>query len=393
MSAESTGYDAARITVLEGREAIRKRPGMYIGSTTVRGLHQLVLDEVGRAVKASLAGRDGRGGKVEVTLTSDGGVRVTDDGPGVPFEDCGKSGAPGLETLLTRWFGRAGHERHDRSTVFMAPWTGESSVTNALSSRLTAEVRREGVRRVQEFARGVALAPPADAGPVTGSGTTLTFRPDPEVFDTVEYVFAVLAARLAELAFLNPGLDLVLTDERSPDGPQRARFRFPGGVGEFVTFLDAQAGEWFIPDVIAFEREDPRMAGGMDVALAWSGTHEERIRSFVNSLATHNGGTHETGLREGIAVAVDVYARAHGLLTAADPALRADHVGADLTAVVSVKLDDPELTDCTRRTLGNTAVRACVAEAVREHLGAWLEEHPREAEGIVDRILRSPVRD
>ncbi|MFJ2593634.1 DNA gyrase subunit B [Streptomyces erythrochromogenes] len=389
MSAESTGYDAARITVLEGREAVRKRPGMYVGSTGLRGLHHMLLDEVGRAVNASLSGR---GGRVEVTLTPDGGVRVTDDGPGMPFEDCGETGRPGLETLLTQLFAGA-QERHGRRTVFMGPWAAAPSVTNALSSRLTAEVRREGVRRVQEFARGVALSPPTDAGPATGSGTTLTFRPDAEIFDTVEYGFAALAARLTELAFLNPGLDLVLTDERSPHGPQRARLRFLGGVREFVALLDAQAGEHLGADVIAFGQEDPRMAGSMEVALSWSGTHEQRVRGFVNSMATRNGGTHETGLRGGVAAAVDAYARAQGLLTAADPEVRADRVGADLTAVVSVKLDHPELIDCTRLRLGNPAVRACVAEAVREHLGAWLEEHPREAEAVVARILRAPVRD
>ncbi|THA86117.1 ATP-binding protein [Streptomyces sp. A0592] len=388
MNAESTGYDAARIRVLEGREAIRKRPGMYVGSTGVRGLHHMLLDEVGRAVNASLSGR---GGRVEVTLTPDGGVRVTDDGPGTPFEDCPDTGRPGLETQLTRPFTGA-REHHDRSTVLMAPWVGGPGVTNALSSRLTAEVRREGVRRVQEFARGVALAPPCDAGPATGSGTTITFLPDAEIFDTVEYAYAVLAARLTELAFLNPGLDLVLTDERSPDRPQRARLRFPGGVREFVTFLDALAGEHLAADVIAFEREDPRMAGSMEVALSWSGTHGERVRGFANSLATSNGGTHETGLREGVAAAVDAYARERGLLTAADPEVTADRVGADLTAVVSVKLDRIEPADSTRLKLGNVAVRPCVAEAVRAHLGTWLEEHPREAEDVVDRFLRGPVR-
>ncbi|MEU5145802.1 DNA gyrase subunit B [Streptomyces yangpuensis] len=389
MSAESTGYDAARITVLEGLEAVRKRPGMYVGSTGVRGLHHLLLDEVGRAVNASRA--DG-GGRVEVTLTPDGGVRVTDDGAGMPFEDCRDTGRPGLETLLTVLFAGT-KEQHDRRTVFMGPRAGAPSVTNALSSRLTAEVRRAGVRRVQEFARGVALSPPTDAGPATASGTTLVFRPDAEIFDTVEYGFAALAARLTELAFLNPGLDLVLTDERSSDGPQRARLRFLGGVREFVALLDAQAGEHLPADVIAFEREDPRMAGSMEVALSWSGTHEERVRGFVNSMATHNGGTHEAGLREGVAAAVDAYARARGLLMPTDREVHADRVGADLTAVVSVKLDRPELIDCTLLRLGNPAVRACVAEAVRDHLGAWLEEHPREAEAVVARILRAPVRD
>ncbi|MER7732806.1 DNA gyrase subunit B [Streptomyces erythrochromogenes] len=391
MSAETTGYDAARITVLEGREAVRKRPGMYIGSTDVRGLHHMLLDEVGRAVNASLAGGGG-GGRVEVALTPDGGARVTDDGPGTPFEDCGDTGDPGLETLLTRCFGSA-RRRPGRRTVLVTPWTTDPGVTNALSSRLTAEVRRRGVRRVQEFARGVALAPPADAGPATGSGTTLTFRPDPEVFGTVEFAFAALAARLAELAFLNPGLDLVLTDERSPDGPQRARLRFLGGVREFVTFLAVQAGEPFVRDVIAFEREAPRMAGNMEVALSWSDAHEERLRSFVNSMATHHGGSHEWGLRTGIAAAVDAYARAKGLLTATDPALRAEDVGAGLTAVVSVKLDDPEFTGCMGWTLGNDAVSACVAEAVRDQLGAWLEKHPQAAEAVVARILPAPVAD
>ncbi|MFJ7779213.1 DNA gyrase subunit B [Streptomyces yangpuensis] len=389
MSAESTGYDAVRITVLEGREAVRKRPGMYVGSTGVRGLHRLLLNELGRAVNASLAGG---GGRVEVTLTPDGGVRVTDDGAGTPFEECEDTGRPGLETLLTELFAGT-REQHDRRTVFMAPRPLALSITNTLSSRLTAEVRREGVRRVQEFARGVALSPPTDAGPATASGTTLAFRPDAEIFDTVEYGFAALAARLTELAFLNPGLDLVLTDERSSDGPQRARFRFLGGVREFVTLLDAQAGEHLPADVIAFEREDPRMAGSMEVALSWSGTHEERLRGFVNSMATRDGGTHETGLREGVAAAVDAYARAQGLLTAADPEVRADRVGADLTAVVSVKLDRPELTDCTLLALGNPAVRTCVAEAVRDRLGAWLEEHPQEAEAVVARILRAHVPD
>ncbi|MGZ9929035.1 DNA gyrase subunit B [Streptomyces sp. NC-S4] len=384
MSDEAIEYDASHIQVLEWPEAVRKRPGMYIGSLDERGLHQLVFEVADRAVNGVLTGR---ANSVGVTLMADGDVRVADDGPGISFGVAEDTDGPGLEALLTELsaWARPGHRRGVTLTLFgLGP-----AVTNAMSSRLTAEVRREGVRWVQEYACGVAIAPPTAAGPATGSGTTITFRPDATLFETTECSFAVLAERFRELAFLNRGLDISLTDERPPGGPQTARFRFLGGVRDFVATLRAQAGTPVHADVIGFEQEDPRMAGTMEVALQWCRSRQERIRSFVNSTATPYGGTHEAGLREGVVAALDAYARARGLLTAAEPGLGADRIGEGLTAVVSVKLDHPEFVGATHGELDNAPVRACVAEAVREHLGDWLEQNPGQAESVVTELLRA----
>ncbi|MER6449052.1 ATP-binding protein [Streptomyces venezuelae] len=388
MSDEAIKYDASHIQVLTGLEAVRKRPGMYVGSTGERGLHQLVFEVADRAVDEALSGRAGR---VDVTLMADGVVRVADNGPGIPFGAAEDTGGPGLEALLTDLSAGAGPG--SRRVVTLSLFGLTPAVTNALSSRLTAEVRREGIRWVQEYACGVAVAPPAVTGPATGSGTSMTFRPDATLFETTECSFAVLAERFEELAFLNRGLDLSLTDERPPGGPQTARFRFPGGVRDFVASIRARAGTVVQTDVIGFEREDPRMAGTMEVALRWCGSREEQVRSFVNSMATPYGGTHEAGLRDGVAAALDAYARARGLLTAAEPGLGADRVGEGLTAVVSVKLDRPEFVGATRGELDNAPVRACVGEAVREHLGAWLEQNPEQAEAVVTEILRADALD
>ncbi|MFE0255520.1 ATP-binding protein [Streptomyces sp. NPDC059010] len=386
-------YDAARIEVLEGREAVRKRPGMWVGSVTERGLHQLVFEVVGRAVNEVSATGAGR---VDVTLTSDGGVRVADDGPGVAFEApaAGDADGPGLEALLTSMC--AGSEPSGRRLVGVGQFGAGLFVANALSSRLTAEVRREGVRRAQEFARGVALAPPCAAGPATGSGTTVAFWPDAGIFETTECSFAVLAERFRQVAFLNRGLEISLTDERPAGGARVVRFRFPDGVRDFVAALDAEAGASLHPDVIGFEREDPRMAGTMELAFLWSGTRwngsrAERVRGFANSLATPEGGTHVDGFRDGVAAAVTTYARKRGLPAAVevDPGSVADRIGEGLTAVVSVKLDRPEFLGATRGLLGNPEVRACVGEAVRECLDGWFEEHPERAAEVVDRIVRS----
>ncbi|WP_031476163.1 ATP-binding protein [Streptomyces bicolor] len=377
------GYDAARIEVLEGRAAIRKRPGIYVGSIGQRGLHQLVFEVVGQAVNEVLA----KGaGSVDVTLTADGGVRVTDDGPGVPFEAraSGDSGGTGLEALLTSQY--AGSAPGGRNLAAVGPVGVGLVVANALSSRLTAEVRCEGVRWVQEYARGVALAPPSAVGSATGSGTTIAFWPDTEIFETTRCSFAVLAERFRQLAFLNKGLGISLTDEGLSGEVRAVRFRFPDGVRDFVAALDAEAGATLQPDVIGFEQEDPRMAGTMEVALLWSGSHGERIRSFANSLPTPHGGTHVDGFRDGVTAAVTAYARDRGLPTA-NSVPAADRVGQGLTAIVSVKLDRPEFLGATRGQLGNTDVRVCVREAVRERLGNWFEEHPEQAMEVVDRIV------
>ncbi|WP_324617223.1 hypothetical protein [Streptomyces sp. NRRL F-2580] len=266
-------------------------------------------------------------------------------------------------------------------------------VTNALSSRLTAEVRRKGVHWVQEYARGVALTPPTSAGPTTRGGTTIAFWPDTDIFETAECSFAVLAEHFRELAFLNRGLDISLTDERPPGGSRSVRCRFPGGARDFVVFLDAQAGASVHPDVIGFEREHPRIAGTVEVALRWRVSHGERLQSYANSELTPYGGTHMAGFRDGVAAAVNAHVRERRLLAEAAPDLSVDQIGDGLTAVVSVKLDRPEFSGSTRGVLGGSAVRNSVAEAVREHLGTWLERHPEQAAAIVGRIIQGAGQD
>ncbi|GAA0695712.1 hypothetical protein GCM10010193_57960 [Kitasatospora atroaurantiaca] len=387
MSEEASKYDASQIQVLEGWEAIRKRPGMYIGSTGERGLRHLVFEVANRAVNEVLAGH---ASCVAVTLTSDSGVCVANDGRGVRIGEAGDTGISSLEALLTRMQTGAGPcGRHDVTLGFcgVGPF-----VVNALSSRMTAEVRRGGARWVQEYARGVAVTPLTEAGTSTGSGTTITFWPDADIFGTAEYSFDGLAERFRELALLNRGLEISLTDQRRPGEARSARFRYPDGARDFVAILDEQKEEPVHPHIIGFEREEPRMAGTVEVALRWRASHDERVRSFANSRPTE-GGTHERGFRDGVAAAVTAYARERRLLTATDPDLDADRIGEGLTAVVSVKLDHPEFEGSTRGWLGNAAVGACVEEAVQEHLGKWLGGHSEQAAAVIDRIIQGARRD
>ncbi|MFC1436228.1 DNA gyrase subunit B [Streptacidiphilus sp. N1-3] len=380
MGEEATNYDASQIQVLEGWEAIRKRAGMYIGSTGERGLSQLVFEAAGRAVNDVLAGRASH---VDITLMPDGGVCLADDGPGDGVDEVGGTGMPGLEALLTRMQTRTWS--CSRRDVEMDLCGVGPFVVNALSSRMTAEVRRGGVRWIQEYARGVALTPLTEAGASTGSGTTVTFWPDAEIFGSAELSFEALTGRFRELALLNRGLQVSLTDRRRSGESRAVRFRYPDGVRDFVALLDGREAPVH-PQVIGFEQEEPRMAGTVEVALRWCGGAGERVRSFANNRPT-DGGTHERGFREGVAAAVTAYARQRQLLSAADAERVAERVGEGLTAVVSVKLDDPEFLGSTCGVLGNTAVRACVGQAVQEHLGGWLEAHPEHAAAVLDRII------
>ncbi|MFK0189162.1 DNA gyrase subunit B [Streptomyces rubiginosohelvolus] len=388
MTEEASAYGAARVTEVEGRELMRKRPSMYVGSTGVRGLHQLVHEVAARLVNEVLAGG---GGRVDVTLTRDGGIRITDDGPGIPFEEAGGVCADGgLETLLTRPDTELPPD--GRNTVRWSVYGIGPCAATVMSSRLTAEVRRGGARWVQEYARGVALAPPAAAGPATDSGTTIAFWPDPDIFETVDCSFAVLARRLREVALLNRGLTLSLTDERPAGGTRSVGFRYPDGAGDFVALLDAET-EWVLPEVIACEWEDEGMAGIAEAALSWRRAGEERVRSFANSAPTPEGGTHEDGFRTGVTAALTEYALRHGFLKAGDPDFGADRVGEGLTAVVSVRLDRPEYHGSTRGRLGGAAVRDGVEQGVREHLGSWLDRHPERAAAIIGRITRDTAPD
>ncbi|MEU9047868.1 MULTISPECIES: DNA gyrase subunit B [unclassified Kitasatospora] len=324
----------------------------------------------------------GTASRVEITLTADGGVRVTDDGTGLPVEPDGHGHGhgPPLETRLTVL--SCGALPVNRRSLFGGYFGAGLAVVNALSDRLTAEVRRDGARWVLEYERGVAVAPPARTGPADGSGTAITFRPDAEIFETLESSFDTLAARLRELAFLNRELDITLTDDRDPAAPRTVRLRFPGGLRDHI----AEQGTPLHPDVIGFEREYSEMGGTVEVALCWCDSREERVASYASSLPTTAGGTHELGFRDGLAAAVNAYAREQRLLTPSDPDFTPTQLGAGLTAVVSVKLDRPEFEGATRDRLGNKPVRACVAEAVREHLTAWLHADPAQATAVLARI-------
>jgi DNA gyrase subunit B len=387
VSREPIKYDARHIQVLEWLEAVRKRPGMYVGSTGERGVRQLVFEASGRAVNEALAGRAGR---VEITLMPDGGVRVADDGPGVPFEDGGNAGGRGLEALLTRimigW--RPSDPRHPVLSL-LGPGL---AIVNALSSRLVAEVRRDGLRWVQEYARGVTSASPTDAGSAADSGTVITFWPDADIFETAECSYVELAERFRELAFLNRGLEISLTDNR-PSEARSVRFRSPDGVRDMVAFLDEQAAALVDSEVIGFEREDLRMAGMMEVALRWRGSGEGWVRSFANSWPTPGGGTHVVGFHEGVGAALSAYARERRLLTATDPDFSTELISRGLTAVLSVKLEYPEFKGSTRGVLGNAAVRACMRQTVEESLGGWLKEHPQQAAAVIDRIMQGARQD
>lgn len=381
MSGAVHGYSAAGIPLLDGPEAIRKRPGMYVGSTSERGLRTYVFTVSDWAVNEVLAEDAGH---VEIVLESDGGVRVALDGPGIPVEAAGHPGTPSLEELLTRtlvepW--RGGHRFVDAGLMGMGLF-----VTNALSSRLTGEVRREGVRWVQRFDRGVAAGPPAPEGPTTDTGTVIAFLPDADIFEVTEYSFDAMAEHFRTQAFLNRALDIALTDERPPGGPRSERFHCPGGAKDFVAFLTAGAGTSDETDVFGFEQEDPRIAGSVEVALKWSRDATGDMRTFANSRPTPEGGSHLVGFREGVTAAVDAFARERRLPATTTADRVPDRLWDGLTAVVSVKLDRPEFEGSTRAVLGNAEVRESVASAVQEHLLMWLTEDPRLAAAVADRI-------
>ncbi|MFH7594519.1 DNA gyrase subunit B [Streptomyces racemochromogenes] len=398
MSEERTAYDASRIQVLDPREAIRRRPGMYVGSCDERGLHRQLFELCGEGVNEVLAGRADR---VDVTLAPEGWVRIAVDGPRVPPDDrAGDCGGPGLEALLADL--DANPPLRSRNAVELSSFGSRMGpfVANALSSRLTAEFGRGQTRRVHRYERGYAVGPEttpdgprsqdgprADDGREAAPGTLITFRPDTDVFGTAEHSFDVLAERFRELAYLNPGLDIHLSDRRSVDWARSERFRFPGGARDFVAFLAGRRTPGsFHGRVHGLALEEPRMSGSVEVALSWDSAPGEEVRSFANSCPTPWGGTHVEGFRAGLAAAVNAFARERGLLTPTAPDLDAGRVSGGLTAVVSVKLDRVELTGSTRGALANEDVLAPVAQAVREHLRTWLAEDPQLAATVAARV-------
>ncbi|QES46677.1 hypothetical protein DEJ50_01235 [Streptomyces venezuelae] len=353
-------YDASHIEVLEGLEAVRKRPGMYVGSTGERGLHQMVDEVLAYALDEALAGH---ADTIDVTITADGGLRVADNGRGIPV--------PAVESVLTDLF--SGYPTSGRVGA---------SVVNALSDRLAVEVRREGFRWTQEHSRGVPLGPPARNEATSERGTTITFWADEEIFETTRYSFTTLSQRLRELASLHHGVTVSLTDERRAPVVHQ---RYHGGVRGLVTHLNSHRGELVHPTVIAFAAADG--TSSVEIAMQWCGSGEEAMHSFANLVRTVQGGTHEEGFREAVTASVNAHAREQGLLPGNEPGndeeFTRDTVHRGLTAVVSVKLRDPEFHGATRTILGNAEVYEEVRTLVRRHLANWLDANPQEAADIV----------
>jgi DNA gyrase subunit B len=372
-------YTAKDITVLEGLEPVRLRPGMYIGSTGSRGLHHLVYEVVDNAVDEALAGFCTA---IEVVIHPDNSVTVTDDGRGIPVEVMPEQGLPALTVVLTKLHsgGKFGGEGYKVSGGLHGVGV---SVVNALSEWLTAEVRRDGEVWRQEFARGEPTGALEVAGK-TGAetGTTISFKPDQEVFDELEFSTEALVQRLRETAFLTRGLRIVLVDERA--GGVRSEFHYEGGIKDFVAFVN-KAKEPVHRHIVYFEGEDEQ--GQVEVAMQWNSSYVESVFSFANNINTHEGGSHLTGFKGALTGTLNKYARDKGLLKEKEDNLEGEDVREGLAAVLSVKLRDPQFEGQTKTKLGNPWVRGLVEQIVNQKLAEFLEENPQDAKQIITKAV------
>ncbi len=374
----SARYEAADITVLEGLEAVRRRPGMYIGTTGSRGLHHLVYEVVDNAIDEALAGACSR---ILVRLRADGGVIVADDGRGIPVKPIprAKDRRPALEVVLTTL--HAGGKFDGKSYAVSGGLHGVGvSVVNALSERLEVQVARDGAVWTQSYSRGKRLEKLKRGKATRKTGTVISFWPDTEVFEETDFKRDILAERLRELAFLAGGVEIALTDERG-GGDWREVYKARGGLADFVQFLNQ--GKDTINRIVHFEgkREDAEV----EVALQWNTSFAESLHSFANTINTHEGGTHEEGLRKALTNVINRYARSRNLLKEKDPNLEGDDVREGLTAIVSVKLKEPQFEGQTKTKLGNTEIRSFVETTVNRHLMTWLEEHGGDGKRIVQK--------
>ncbi|MBA2638385.1 MAG: DNA topoisomerase (ATP-hydrolyzing) subunit B [Solirubrobacterales bacterium] len=374
------GYDAQDITVLEGLEAVRKRPGMYIGSTGVRGLHHLVWEVVDNSVDEALADH---ATSVEVTVHPDNSVTVVDDGRGIPVAMMEKEGRPAVEVVLTVL--HAGGKFGDGGYKVSGGLHGVGvSVVNALSEHLLVEVRRDGHHWSQSYVRGAPQEELQRGAPTDAHGTSITFVPDTEIFEDTEFVFETLEQRLRETAFLTRGLGITLTDERG-EGRQ-IEFRFEGGIEDFVRHLN-QNKDTLGTRVVFFEGASQE--GDLEVALQWNTTYQESIHSFANNINTHEGGSHMSGFRSALTRTVNAYARKEGLLREKDENLSGEDVREGLTAVISAKLTDPQFEGQTKTKLGNPGMEGFVASVVNQGLAQFFEENPQEAKAAVRKAVQA----
>ncbi|MFS8664271.1 MAG: DNA gyrase subunit B [Limnochordales bacterium] len=373
-------YEAEQIQVLEGLEAVRRRPGMYIGSTDARGLHHLFVEVVDNSIDEAMAGFCDR---VDVTIHSDGSLTVIDNGRGIPVSIHPKTGRPAVETVLTTL--HAGGKFGDEGGYKVAGGLHGVgvSVVNALSEWLEVEVRRGGHVYRQRFSRGQPVTDLEVVGETDTTGTRVTFKPDPQIFETVDFDADVLTHRLRELAFLNKGVRLTLHDER--DG-RREEFQYDGGIMSFVQHLNRNK-EPLHPDVIYVDKTvgDNRV----EVALQYNTGYSEQVLTFANNINTQEGGTHLSGFRAALTRTLNDYARKLNLLKESEENLTGEDVREGLTAVISVKVREPQFEGQTKTKLGNSEVRGQVESVVGEGLAVYLEEHPREARRIVEKAIQA----
>jgi DNA gyrase subunit B len=381
--ARSSGYDAKDITVLEGLEAVRKRPGMYVGSTGVLGLHHLVYEVVDNSVDEALAGFCS---KVSLTIHPDNSVTVVDNGRGIPVATMAKEKKPAVEVVLTVLhsggkFGGGGYK------VSGGLHGVGVSVVNALSERLHVEIRRDGHYFTQEYSRGAPqgqLRKGAKLPPGTGTGTTVTFLPDADVFETLELDFRTLEERLRETAFLTRGLEISIVDERAEG--HSATFQYDGGIEDFVSYLNENK-DTVHRKVIFFAGDSEE--GAVEIAMQWNSSYQESVHSFANNINTREGGSHLSGFRSALTRTLNKYARDHSLLKEKEENLSGEDVREGLTAVVSVKLRDPQFEGQTKTKLGNPGMAGFVESIVNTGLGEFLEENPSEARAVITKAVQA----
>jgi DNA gyrase subunit B len=378
-------YDARSITVLEGLEAVRKRPGMYIGSTGERGLHHLVQEVVDNSVDEALAGYASH---VEVTLLADGGVRVRDDGRGIPVDEHPIEHRPALEVVMTTL--HAGGKFDSKSYAVSGGLHGVGvSVVNALSSKVDVEVRRDGHVWRQSYALGVPTGPVSKDEATEETGNTTTFWADSSIFETTEYSFETLSRRLQEMAFLNRNLSISLTDERTLDDsglPRQVHYQYAGGISDFVRYINASK-DAVHSSVIDFGEESDGISA--EIAMQWNASYTESVHTFANVIATSEGGTHEEGFRAALTSIVNRFAREQKLLREKDDNLTGEDIREGLTAIVSVKLAEPQFEGQTKAKLGNTEAKSFVQKVCNDHLRDWFERNPGEAKDIVTKASQA----
>jgi DNA gyrase subunit B len=372
-------YDAENIQVLEGLEAVRKRPGMYIGSTGLRGLHHLVYEVVDNSVDEALAGRNDT---VVVTIHPDNSVTVVDHGAGIPVSTMEKEGKSALEVVLTVLhaggkFGEGGGYKVSGGLHGVGV-----SVVNALSERLDAVVRRDGYEWTQSYARGTPIGPVTRGEPNNEHGTTITFLPDADIFESLDFDFKTLEERLRETAFLTRGLQISITDERGEGA--HASFHYEGGITDFVRYLNENKDP-IHTKVISFEGESAE--GAVEVAMQWNASYQESVFSFANNINTHEGGSHLSGFRSALTGVLNKYARDHGELKEKDDNLTGEDVREGLTAVISAKLADPQFEGQTKTKLGNPGMAGFVQSIVNARLAEWLEENPQDARRVIRKAV------